>query len=97
MTLVFAVGRRIEDGETMGTYFIVRHGETLANRSGILQGHLNVPLSDHGRKQADLAVSYTHLTWPSRLYAYATLTLSSPERTSNLVRANPVNPFKTDA
>ncbi|MGI6162895.1 MAG: histidine phosphatase family protein [Bacillota bacterium] len=54
MTLVFAVGRRIEDGETMGTYFIVRHGETLANRSGILQGHLNVPLSDHGRKQADL-------------------------------------------
>jgi len=38
----------------MGSYYIVRHGETLANRSGILQGHLNVPLSGRGKRQAEL-------------------------------------------
>ena len=38
----------------MATYYIVRHGQTLANRQGILQGHLDVPLSEHGKKQAEL-------------------------------------------
>ncbi len=38
----------------MSNYYIVRHGQTLANLKGILQGHLNVPLSDHGRTQARL-------------------------------------------
>ncbi|QUL98211.1 MAG: histidine phosphatase family protein [Candidatus Fermentithermobacillus carboniphilus] len=41
----------------MGTYYIVRHGETEANQAGILQGHLNVPLSDRGRKQAEAVAS----------------------------------------
>lgn len=39
----------------MTTYYLIRHGETEANQSGILQGHLDVPLSDTGRKQAELA------------------------------------------
>lgn len=38
----------------MGTYYLVRHGETEANQAGILQGHLNIPLSAQGRKQAEL-------------------------------------------
>lgn len=35
-------------------FYIVRHGQTAANKGGIIQGHLNVPLSDHGRLQAKL-------------------------------------------
>ena len=35
-------------------YYLVRHGQTPANRKGIIQGHLNVPLSDRGRLQAKL-------------------------------------------
>jgi probable phosphoglycerate mutase len=39
----------------MTTYYLIRHGETEANKSGILQGHLDVPLSETGRKQSELA------------------------------------------
>ena len=38
----------------MTRYYLVRHGETEANKSGILQGQLDVPLSDVGLKQAEL-------------------------------------------
>lgn len=31
---------------------LIRHGETEANRMGLLQGQLNVPLSKHGKEQA---------------------------------------------
>jgi broad specificity phosphatase PhoE len=34
---------------------ILRHGETAQNRAGIWQGHLDVPLTDHGREQARAA------------------------------------------
>jgi broad specificity phosphatase PhoE len=34
---------------------VVRHGVTDWNREGRFQGHLDPPLSDHGRHQADLA------------------------------------------
>lgn len=38
---------------------VVRHGETDWNLSGILQGWLDVPLNDQGRRQArDLAVAF---------------------------------------
>ncbi|GAM21420.1 hypothetical protein SAMD00019534_045950 [Acytostelium subglobosum LB1] len=33
----------------------IRHGETDFNRHGILQGHLNTPLNDNGRRQAIMA------------------------------------------
>lgn len=36
----------------MGSWYVVRHGETLWNRSGRVQGHTDVPLSEHGRLQA---------------------------------------------
>lgn len=32
---------------------LIRHGESLANAEGRLQGHLDIPLSDRGRKQAE--------------------------------------------
>ena len=37
----------------MGTYYLIRHGETESNRSGIIQGHLDVPLSPKGLEQAE--------------------------------------------
>lgn len=51
----FGVMVKDKDGDVMATYYIVRHGETLANRGGILQGHLDVSLSELGKHQADLA------------------------------------------
>lgn len=36
-------------------FVIVRHGETDANRTGILQGQSNCPLNDNGRRQAAAA------------------------------------------
>lgn len=38
----------------MGKLFIVRHGETVWNREGRIQGHTDVGLSERGRRQADL-------------------------------------------
>ena len=36
----------------MGTWYLVRHGETEWNRMGRMQGHTGVPLSATGRRQA---------------------------------------------
>lgn len=38
----------------MGTWYLVRHGETEWNRTGRMQGHLGVPLNAEGRHQATL-------------------------------------------
>lgn len=38
----------------MVTFYVIRHGETEANRTGVFQGQSDVPLSDKGRKQAGL-------------------------------------------
>jgi broad specificity phosphatase PhoE len=35
----------------------LRHGESVANREGIVQGHLDSPLSDLGREQAEALAS----------------------------------------
>lgn len=37
----------------MGTYYLIRHGETESNRTRVIQGHLDVPLSTKGREQAE--------------------------------------------
>ena len=37
---------------------VVRHGETLSNRSHIVQGHLDTPLSDLGLQQAECVGKY---------------------------------------
>ncbi len=36
---------------------LVRHGQSVANRDGIVQGHLDSPLSDLGRRQAEALAS----------------------------------------
>lgn len=36
----------------MTTFYIVRHGETEANRDGITQGHIDMPLTEEGISQA---------------------------------------------
>ena len=38
----------------MGSWYLVRHGETDWNRTGVIQGHADVPLNDNGRKQIKL-------------------------------------------
>ena len=38
----------------MGRLFVVRHGETVWNREGRIQGHTDVALSDRGMEQARL-------------------------------------------
>ena len=38
----------------MGQLYIVRHGETVWNRQGRIQGHTDVGLSDRGLKQAQM-------------------------------------------
>jgi probable phosphoglycerate mutase len=37
---------------TAGVLILVRHGRTAANRSGLLQGHRDLPLDELGRSQA---------------------------------------------
>ncbi|MCD4783926.1 MAG: histidine phosphatase family protein [Candidatus Eremiobacteraeota bacterium] len=32
--------------------YLIRHGESIYNKNGILQGHIDIPLSDKGREQA---------------------------------------------
>ena len=38
----------------MGRWYLVRHGETEWNRKGKIQGHLDVPLNEHGRRQVKM-------------------------------------------
>lgn len=40
------------------TLFVVRHGETLWNQQGLLQGHLDSPLSELGVNQANALAEY---------------------------------------
>ena len=36
----------------MGTWLLVRHGQSIANAEGWLAGHRDVPLTDRGRSDA---------------------------------------------
>ncbi len=40
---------------SMGRYIFIRHGESIANHEGWLSGHIDVPLTEHGVKQAEEA------------------------------------------
>lgn len=44
------------------SFCLIRHGETTANRDGIIAGRLDVPLTEVGRAQAH---GLAALTWPS--------------------------------
>lgn len=42
----------------MSTLILIRHGETIWNKEGRFQGHVNVPLSETGVRQAELVRDY---------------------------------------
>ncbi len=52
--------------------YLVRHGQTDDNLRGIIQGHLDTPLNDHGRRESERlaehlkGVAFTE-TWTSDL------------------------------
>lgn len=50
------------------SFCLIRHGETTANRDGLIAGRLNVPLTEVGRAQAQ-SLSARH--WPSRYQLFS--------------------------
>jgi broad specificity phosphatase PhoE len=48
---------------------LIRHGESIANAEGRLQGHLDIPLSDRGRRQAELLAATLEPLGVAALYA----------------------------
>lgn len=42
----------------MTTLLIIRHGESTANGKGFVAGHIDVPLSERGRAQAETTATY---------------------------------------
>lgn len=56
----FAAKLGEDKGEKMVKFMLtlVRHGETAYNKEGIIQGQMDIPLSDEGLKQADLLGKY---------------------------------------
>ncbi|XP_072014562.1 uncharacterized protein [Amphiura filiformis] len=58
-------------GRTMVKFMLtlVRHGETTYNKEGIIQGQLDIPLSDEGLMQADLLGKYLRNDKFTSIYA----------------------------
>lgn len=46
------------------SFVIIRHGETIANRDGIIAGRMNVPLTKKGNEQAS---ALAHHPWPEHM------------------------------
>jgi broad specificity phosphatase PhoE len=75
----------------MQIFYLIRHGETEWNRSGVFQGQLDVPLSDVGRRQAAtlapglrrLPVTHVYASPLSR--AHETARLLFPDREVTLL------------
>ena len=53
----------------MGNWYLVRHGETDWNKAGRMQGHLDVPLSANGRRQATLLAKQLEAVHFSAIYS----------------------------
>ena len=78
----------------MGSWYLVRHGETSWNRSGRIQGHIDVLLSDHGKRQAKMLAKRLSERNFAAVYA------SDLSRTMETVRgivANDAVAIKTDS
>ncbi len=75
------------------TFF--RHGESVANRDGIIQGHLDFPLSDLGRRQAEARAE----AWAAEPRSYD-LVISSPllraRETASILSSRLAAPLETD-
>ncbi|MFS4580901.1 histidine phosphatase family protein [Phaeobacter sp. C3_T13_0] len=73
------------------TFCLIRHGETSANRDGIIAGAHDVDLTDKGRKQAE---ALRETEWPT-----ATMLFASPKRRAQdtCALAFPDAPFHTQS
>lgn len=43
---------------------LLRHGQTEINAQARLQGRIDLPLDEEGRRQASLSAAHVHVTWP---------------------------------
>lgn len=77
----------------MGRWYLVRHGETDWNREGRIQGHSDVPLSDHGRSQ--VALLSQRLARLSFAAAYASDLFRAVESTQILIGSREI-PVRTE-
>lgn len=73
----------------------LRHGQSVANHDGIIQGHLDYPLSDQGRQQAEARAE----AWATERRTYD-LIVSSPllraSRTATILSARLAIPMEFD-
>jgi 2,3-bisphosphoglycerate-dependent phosphoglycerate mutase len=76
-------------------FTFLRHGQSVANRDGIIQGHLDSPLSDLGRQQAEARAQ----AWTNEPRTYE-LILSSPllraSQTAMILSARLTIPMELD-
>lgn len=77
----------------MGSWYLVRHGETEWNRKGRIQGHSDVPLNDHGRRQAKILAKRLAGCKFSAVYASD---LSRATETARAIVGDSEVPIKTD-
>ncbi|MDR3606422.1 MAG: histidine phosphatase family protein [Oligoflexia bacterium] len=73
--------------------FIFRHGETDWNREGRFQGHVDIPLNDHGRAQAEALAEKLS---PHGLEAILSSDLSRARETAEIVARRTRIPVFTD-
>ena len=77
----------------MGTWYLVRHGETEWNRTGRMQGHTGVPLSAEGRRQATLLAARLRSVEFSAVYSSD---LARAAETAGIITAGRDLPVTTD-
>jgi probable phosphoglycerate mutase len=69
--------------------YFVRHGETTANRDGILQGHCDFPLTEKGHRDAALVgTALRHTRW-TKIY---TSDLTRASNTAQIILSQSKNP-----
>lgn len=59
----------MEEGATMTTLYLIRHGQTDWNRKKIFRGRADVPLNEHGRKEARALASHLKHVRPHACYS----------------------------
>lgn len=81
--------------EGLGTrFYIFRHGETSWNKEGRLQGHIDIPLTETGRRQA---LSLVPILREKKIEAILTSDLSRAKETAEIIAANLTVPVIADA